>query len=219
MTSLELVSHPLCPYVQRAAIVLREKGAPFLRTDVDLGNRPDWFKALSPLGKVPLLKTEGEILFESAVICDYLDETIGPRLHPEDPLQRAKHRAWVEFASAVLNEIGGLYSAPNAAAFAAKENDIAQKFARLEQAIGDGPLFNGAAFSIVDAAFAPVFRYFDVFESFVALDVFKGLPKVSAWRQTLRDRESVRLAVGADYPERLRAFLKTRHSYMATLAA
>jgi glutathione S-transferase len=55
MPTYELVSHHLCPYVQRAAIVLTEKGVSFKRTLIDLDNKPDWFKAISPLGKVPLL--------------------------------------------------------------------------------------------------------------------------------------------------------------------
>ena len=52
---LLLVSHALCPYVQRAAIVLAEKGVAFERRDIDLSNKPAWFLALSPLGKTPVL--------------------------------------------------------------------------------------------------------------------------------------------------------------------
>src|SRR6185295_20138660 len=81
-TQLTLVSHRLCPYVQRAAIALAEKGVPFTRRDVDLANKPDWFKAISPLGKVPLLQVDNEVLFESAVIVEYLEETQAPALHP-----------------------------------------------------------------------------------------------------------------------------------------
>ena len=69
-TELTLISHHLCPYVQRAAISLMEKEVPFQRVYVDLDNKPDWFKALSPLGKVPVLKVnnnDGETaVFESA---------------------------------------------------------------------------------------------------------------------------------------------------------
>jgi len=52
---LVLISHPLCPYVQRAAIVLAEKGVPFERRDVDLADKPEWFLRISPLGKTPVL--------------------------------------------------------------------------------------------------------------------------------------------------------------------
>jgi glutathione S-transferase len=115
-TSLTLVSHTLCPYVQRAAIVLAEKGTPFERRWVDLANKPDWFKAISPLGKTPVLVVQDTPIFESAVICEYLDETIGARLHPDDALQRARHRGWIEFGSALLSAIGGFYNASDEAA-------------------------------------------------------------------------------------------------------
>ena len=67
--ALKLISHKLCPYVQRAVIALTEKGVPFERIDIDLANKPDWFLKISPLGKVPVLLVEtadGEAaLFES----------------------------------------------------------------------------------------------------------------------------------------------------------
>ena len=96
MATLELVSHALCPYVQRAAISLAEKGLPFTRTDIDLANRPEWFRRLSPLGKVPLLRVGDAVLFESAAILEYLEDTQAPALHPADALQRARHRAWAQ---------------------------------------------------------------------------------------------------------------------------
>jgi glutathione S-transferase len=77
-TRLELVSHKLCPYVQRVAIALAEKGASYERIHIDLADKPDWFIAISPLARVPLLKVDGAVLFESAAICDYLDDTARP---------------------------------------------------------------------------------------------------------------------------------------------
>ena len=105
-SALALISHHLCPYVQRAAITLAEKGMPFERITIDLAAKPDWFKAVSPLGKVPVLRVrdaDGEevSIFESAVILEYLEETSPPALHPADPLQRARHRGWIEFGSQV----------------------------------------------------------------------------------------------------------------------
>src|SRR3982751_20174 len=79
MQELTLISHTLCPYVQRAVIALTEKGIPFERIDIDLANKPDWFLKISPLGKVPVLivrTTDGEaVLFESNVICEYIEDT------------------------------------------------------------------------------------------------------------------------------------------------
>lgn len=96
-----LVSFDLCPYVQRAAIVLAEKGIPFTRRDVDLADKPDWFSRISPLGKVPLLIVGDDVLCESSVIVEFFEETTPKPLHPADPLLRARHRAWMEFGSSI----------------------------------------------------------------------------------------------------------------------
>src|SRR5687768_16715354 len=106
-----LVSHALCPYVQRAAIVLAEKRVPFERVTIDLADKPAWFTAVSPMGKVPLLRVGDAVLFESAAICEYLEDTTAPALHPADPVERARHRAWMEFGSNVLNLIAAFYGA------------------------------------------------------------------------------------------------------------
>ncbi len=205
--SLTLVSHALCPYVQRAAIVLKEKGVGFERVDVNLAAKPDWFLRLSPLGKTPVLVADGEALFESAVICEYLDETRPPRLHPPEPLARARERAWVEFGSAVLNGIAVLYSAADDAALARAYAALRQRFEQLEAVLGDGPWFGGARFGLVDAVFGPVFRYFEVIPP---EGLFDGLARVGTWRTTLAGRPSVRDAVTPGYAGRLRAFLLAR---------
>jgi glutathione S-transferase len=202
-----LVSHALCPYVQRAVIALTEKGVDYERIDIDLRAKPDWFLALSPLGKTPLLRVGDTAIFESAVICEYLEDTVAPALHPADPLQRARHRAWIEFASATLNTIWSYYTARDTVAFAAAGLALEQRFAQLEQELADGPWFAGSAFSLVDAAFAPAFRYFDVFDAVGEGDLFGATPKVQAWRQALARRDSVRTAVTPEYPALLRKFV------------
>jgi glutathione S-transferase len=213
---LTLVSHFLCPYVQRAAIVLREKGVPFSLRWVDLDAKPDWFTAISPLGKTPVLVVDGEAIFESAVICEYLDETVVPRLHPADPLQRARHRGWMEFGSAVLNTIWAYYTAPDAKGLEAQGEALRKQFGRIEEVLDAGdPWFAGASFSLVDAVFAPVFRYFDTFEALGESGFFDHTPRVRAWRVALAERESVRQAVVPDYAGRLRAFLASRGSELS----
>jgi glutathione S-transferase len=212
---LTLVSFDLCPYVQRAAIVLAEKGVPFERIDVDLSNKPDWFKAISPLGKVPLLKVDSEVLFESAVIVEYLEEIHGPPLHPVDPLNKARHRGWMEFGSSILADIWTIETTSDRQAFDGKVRTLKDKFAHVEAELGPGPYFAGPRFCIVDAVFAPAFRYFEVFDSLVDLGVFSDAPKVRTWRHALSERPSVVGAVVPDYGERLRAFLN-RHAGVIT---
>ncbi|MFG3592877.1 glutathione S-transferase family protein [Bradyrhizobium sp. RDI18] len=222
---LTLISHKLCPYVQRAVIALNEKGVPFERVDIDLANKPDWFLKISPLGKVPVLVVTGAdgkevALFESNVICEYIEDTQGgAKLHPQDALQRAQHRAWMEFGSTILSELWGMETTGDPAVFESKRQAVAAKFARVEEALGSGPFFAGKNFSLVDAVFAPIFRYFDVFDQLTDLSVFADTPKVRAWRETLAKRPSVRTAVGPDYPQLLHAFLVRHNAHLLKLAA
>jgi len=215
MTDFVLVSHHLCPYVQRAAIVLAEKGAAFERRVIDLAAKPAWFLALSPTGKVPVLVAGGRPIFESAVILEYLEDTLAPALHPTDPLARADHRAWIEFGSALLADIAGFYNARDEAIFEAKRLEIARKLARVEERLLASPWFDGKAFSLVDAVYAPVFRYFDLFDSVSDFGFAVEKPKIARWRSALAQRESVKGAVSADYPESLRAFVAARESLLS----
>ena len=214
---LVLASHALCPYVQRAAIVLAEKGVAFERREVNLADKPAWFLAVSPLGKTPVLLVAGAPVFESAVICEYLDETQSPRLHPDDALERARHRGWIEFASALLNTIAGFYTAADDTALRKKCDELRERLRQLERELErrPGPYFAGAPFSLVDAAFGPVFRYFDVFERIADFGFFERTPRLLVWRRTLALRDSVRRAVAPDYPERLLAFLQARRSALS----
>ena len=216
--ALKLISHKLCPYVQRAVIALTEKGVPFERIDIDLANKPDWFLKISPLGKTPVLVVGDKAIFESAVILEYLEETQPNALHPADALDRAEHRGWIEFGSAVLNDIAGFYAAKDEATFNAKAAQLEQKFARLEQRVA-APWFDGEKFSLVDAVFGPVFRYFDVFDEIGDFGILASKPKLAQWRKNLAARPSVRGAVSADYPALLRDFIERRQSWLSQLQA
>lgn len=212
---LTLISHALCPYVQRAVIALAEKNVPFERVDIDLSNKPDWFKAISPLGKVPLLRVGDTSIFESAVIVEYLEETTPNPLHPATPLGRAEHRGWIEFASVILSDLWVYETTKDAAAFAAKEALLTTRFAQLEARLKAAPFFDGDKFSLVDAAFAPVFRYFDLIDRARQHGMLDGLPKIAAWRRALAQRPSVQTAVGADYQERLADFVRRQDGVLA----
>ena len=213
---LRLLSHKLCPYVQRAVIALTEKSAPFERIDVDLANKPDWFKRVSPFGKTPVLLVGDTAIFESAVILEYLEETQPSPLHPADPLARAEHRAWIEFASAILNDIWGLYTAADERAFDAKAAALRERFLRLAARL-KAPWFDGARFSLVDAVFGPVFRYFDAFDRIADFGILADLPKITVWRAALASRPSVQGAVSPEYPALLWEFYRTRGSHLSRL--
>lgn len=223
---LTLISHALCPYVQRAAITLAEKDVPFRRVDIDLAAKPDWFLALSPLGKVPVFQVTADeagdsmpaapvALFESQVIVEYLEETEGHPLHPGDPLARARHRAWIEMASATLARIARLYTAPDEVSLTTEMSALAGLFRRWEDALGVGPWFGGARFGMVEAAAAPVFRYLDAFEAIGIDDLLFDCSRVRDWRARLAARPSVQGAVAPDYAARLADFLRRRNSALS----
>ncbi|MDG1495116.1 MAG: glutathione S-transferase family protein [Porticoccaceae bacterium] len=219
--SLTLVSHSLCPYVQRAAISLIEKKVAFDRVYVDLSNKPAWFNALSPLGKVPVLQVENDgqktALFESIAILEYLEDSQASSLHPQEALQRAEHRSWIEYGSSILNDIGRFYYASDTEMFNQQVAVIRGKFQRVESRLGEGTYFEGINFSLVDAVFAPVFRYFDVFDQISDFAILHSFPKVLSWRRALSQRESVKAAVTKDYNALLLSFLKDKDSHLSRL--
>ena len=207
----KLVSFDVCPYVQRSVITLQEKGVPYEIEYIDLNNKPEWFMQLSPLGKVPILMVEDTIIFESATINEYLDETApGRKLQPADPLRRAHNRAWIEFTSTVLvtrNQMQHAKTEQETRRLAAIVNG---QLARLEEQIDNGPFFNGNDFSLVDAAAAPLFqRLAWLLELAPDLGVFNDLPKVTAWSAALLQRESVKRSTVADIRERYLSYLQS----------
>lgn len=212
---ITLISHALCPFVQRAVATLKEKNIPFTRRDVDLNNKPDWFLEISPLGKTPVLQVGPIVIFESAVILEYLEEVYTPHMHPADPLAKARHRSWMEFGTAILHDILAFYNATNPVDFDAATLALDQKFSRLEGELADGPYFAGRDFTLVDAVFGAVFRYFDVFDTIGDIGLWQDKPKVTAWRQALAERPSIRDAVAADYNEKLKAFIERKGTYLA----
>jgi glutathione S-transferase len=215
--TLTLVSHELCPYVQRIAIALAEKGVEYERLTIDLADKPDWFGEISPLGRTPVLLAGGSALFESAAILEYLEETQPERLHPADPIARARHRAWIGFASECLDDIAGFYAASTDEMLDRKVAALQGRFRLLENHLGPDLWFDGNRFSLVDVVFAPVFRYFDVLDRIGDFGFFDGVPRVSAWRSALAMRASVRGAVGSDYATRLMTFLYRRNSALSRL--
>src|SRR5665213_2603232 len=151
MAKYLLVSFKTCPWVQRAAIVLREKNIDFEFRHIEPDNRPDWFLAMSPHKKVPVLRIDDKVsLFESNAIAEYLDETIEPRLHPADPIARAVNRAWTDYLPTFAGTVTATAYAPTEAAYTEAAAKIPVPLERLEKALekqGAGPFFNGAEYS------------------------------------------------------------------------
>jgi glutathione S-transferase len=194
MAKYLLVSFKTCPWVQRAAIVLREKKIDFEFRHIEPDNRPDWFLAISPHKKVPVLRVDDSVsLFESNAIAEYLDETVSPRLHPSDPVERAVNRAWTDYVPAFAETVTGAAYADTDADYQKAVDKIPVPFERLERALtkqGNGPLFNGEQYSLVDAAYAPFLQRHFFLDRIKRIGQIDKFPRLSAWAETLMKRPS-----------------------------
>ena len=221
MTTYLLVSFKTCPWVQRAAIVLREKNIVFEFRHIDFDNRPDWFLAISPHKKVPVLRIDEKVsLFESNAIAEYLDETTEPRLHPDDPVLRAINRAWTDYVPTFANLVtAGAYADDEASYKAAAEN-IPMAFDRLELALAKqntGPFFNGAKYSLVDAAYAPFLQRYFFLDRLRPLGIIETFPRLHAWAEALIHRPSTHSFPEAEFEALYRLNLKRRKKWLSEL--
>nr|MBS0019227.1 glutathione S-transferase family protein [Gammaproteobacteria bacterium] len=215
---LELISFELCPYVQRAVITLLYKQASFTLTHIDLADPPKWFLDISPFGKVPVLRVDGEtIIFESAVISEYIDEVFPGRLHPADPLQRALNRSWIEFGSACLTETFRMINAKTADKFEDIHADLLEKLQQLEGILGPGPYFNGKQFSLADAAYAPLFARLELLGELVEVYAKTDLPKTARWSETLLAVPAVQRSQAPHFAELYHQMIRNRNGHLASL--
>jgi glutathione S-transferase len=201
-----LCSFTTCPWVQRAAIVLREKNVPYDITYIEPDNRPDWFLKISPHAKVPVLQIDGKTaLFESNAIAEYLDETAAPRLHPEDAILRARNRAWTDFISTFASAVSNAAYADSEEDFNTRVKKIPDVFAKLDAALADrgndGPYFNGPKMSLVDAAYAPFLQRYTYMDRLKPLGIIENYPRLKAWRDALMASPAVQTSTIANFEQ------------------
>lgn len=172
-------SHPLklyggwfCPFVQRAWIVLEEKNISYEYVEINPYKKEASFLAMNPRGLVPTLAvptgahgTEQKPLFESNIICEYLDEEFsdesryGIRLLPKDPYERARARIWIDHISSKI--IPAFYKLLQHTAdkpFTLDEGrqELQKHIHTLtDEMDAEGPFFYGEAISMVDISLAP----------------------------------------------------------------
>src|SRR6266404_3633455 len=215
MAKYMLVSFKTCPWVQRSAIILREKNTPFEFRHIEPDNRPDWFLAISPHKKVPALVVDDKLsLFESNAINEYLDETISPQLHPKDPIERAINRAWTDYVPSFASSVTGCAYAATEADYQKAIAKIPEAFERLEKALekqGSGPFFNGAEYSLVDAAYAPFLQRYVFLDRVKKLGHIEKFPRLKAWCEALLNRASTHSFPPAEFEALYREGLKRRN--------
>jgi glutathione S-transferase len=219
MAKYMLVSFKTCPWVQRSAIVLREKNIEFELRHIDPDNRPDWFLAISPHKKVPVLRIDDKVsLFESNAINEYLDETIAPRLHPADPVERAINRAWTDYVPSFAGTVTAVAYAETEADYDKAAEQIPVPFERLETALakqGAGPFFNGAQYSLVDAAYAPFLQRYFFLDRVKRLGHIDRFQRLAAWSDALLSRASTHSFPPAEFEAMYREGLRRRNRWVS----
>ncbi len=213
----ELVSFSLCPYVQRARAILIEKNIEHDIKFIDLDSPPEWFFDISPMEKVPVLLVDGKPLFESMVICEYLDEITEGSLHPMDPFKKAENRAWIEYGNSILSSTYDLFITSDEKNFKRLTATLDEKFDTLEDDCLKGtPFFNGDKFSIIDAVYAPVFRFHVALAKYHDFGFFDDRPRLSLWRDTLLSYKAVIKSVPDNYADELDAYLRKQDSVFSS---
>jgi glutathione S-transferase len=195
---LELVSHTLCPYVHRAAAMMHEKGVSFERRHIDLRAKPDWFLAISPRGKVPVLLVDGQPLFESQAIIEFIDETHPPSLLGTDPFERARQRAWVEMANDLSNAQYRLFTAPSPEEQKAATEALAAITGRYEEALAGG-VIAAEGFGVAHLALASSALRFAAVDKELGVRVLPAAPRFEALMRRLAERPSIAKTVPDDY--------------------
>jgi glutathione S-transferase len=197
---LELISFKLCPFVQRSVITLNYKALPYDIRYIDLDNPPDWFREISPFGKVPVLRVDEDmVLFESAIINEFIDDVTEGSLKPGDPLILARNRGWIEFGSNANLDLAALFNAATREDYETARDTALKNLAKVENNYGEGPWFNGEDFSLVDCAYAPLFMRYQLLNEHHKIFEQDAFPKLSAWADRLLDLEAVKTSVVPEF--------------------
>lgn len=212
---LEIISAVLCPFVQRSIITLRYKNADFKITHIDLKNKPQWFQEISPLGKVPILRVNDETtIFESAVINEFVDETIGQPLMPKEPLQRALERGWIQFGAELFGLHYMMTLEQNPEELENKINKLFSELQKIESRVSGGPYFHGSHFSLIDTSWAPLFMRLFLSPSLELDARWQNVPKVRHWGQELLKVSAVQQSVVPDFSHQFLEYCRENNSLL-----
>jgi glutathione S-transferase len=196
-----------------------EKKVDFDITYIDIKHPPDWFMEISPFGKVPVLRCGDIVLFESAVINEYIDDSHPPSLFPANAMEKAQHRACIEFGSYLNMDIHAIITEPDVNRFSDHCARTKKELARVEEKLSRGPFYSGDSFSLVDITYAPVFMRLQLLNEHFHLDLLEGLTKMQNWARTLACRETVKRSVVPEFPQLFLESIAASSGYINTLAS
>ncbi|SHI21476.1 glutathione S-transferase family protein [Ferrimonas marina] len=197
---LKVISFTICPFVQRVTALLEAKQIPYQVEYISLSDKPQWFLDLAPNGQVPLLLTEqGEVLFESDAIVEYLEEAY-PALQPQlSPVQKAQNRAWSYLGSKQYLVQCSAQSSKDSNTLRQRSEKLARAFAKVEQVLDQHRFFNSDTLSMVDIAWLPLLHRADLIRQHSGYDFLAGFPKVQAWQQAVLTTGLAERSVSAEF--------------------
>ncbi len=181
-------------------MVLHEKGAGFETREVDLENKSEEFLSVSPTGKVPVLVVDGDVLYESNVVNQYLDEVFEePKLLPEDPKERAYARIWMaqadsDFYPAVFVSSMGRERGFSEEQISEAKEKLKETLRKLDDGLKGREYLAGDSFSLADVAHAGNLARLRELEAAGDLSL-ADYPNVAAWMERIEARESYRASV------------------------
>ncbi len=214
---LELVSFALCPFAQRAVILLKRQALHYKITFINPMDPPEWFKKISPTGQVPLLRVDDEIVFESVAINEFINDISGGELLPENPLKKAQNRAWIQFSSAMMQDLFHIATGDKTQ-FTQSKDALFAALSKFETAKTTAPFFNGGDFSLVDATMAPLFMRLKWINEFTdnALSLAK-LPQISQWSDALLSLNCVQKSAIDGLSDVYCSMIEARSGHLASL--
>ncbi|KAF2175577.1 glutathione transferase omega-1 [Zopfia rhizophila CBS 207.26] len=157
---LKLYSGWFCPFVQRVWIALEEKRIQYQYIEVNPYHKPKSLLDLNPRGLVPTLKYDNKPLYESTVVCEFLEEAYprhNPHLLPEDPYDRARTRIWTDFVtSRIIPSFHRFLQHQGEEGLVEKRNEFLGHLKEFTKEMDpEGPYFLGKEFSLIDVIIAP----------------------------------------------------------------
>ena len=196
MTAIELITSHVCPFAQRTHMVLIEKGLDFTVREVDLANKPAWFEEISPTSKVPVVKIAGEIVWESAIANEFIEEKFPEvPLLPDDPWLRAQARIWIDYCNTRwIDDFYTLLGAKEAERRTELSERVRQDLRDMEtrgmEALSSGPFWLGSSVSLVDLAFWPFFERLPLLSHYREVTIPEDCRRLLRWCDEMAARPS-----------------------------
>ncbi|XP_055976619.1 glutathione S-transferase omega-1 [Sorex fumeus] len=202
---IRVYSMRFCPFAKRTLLVLKAKGIEHEVININLKNKPEWFFEKNPFGLVPVLETsQGQLICESAITCEYLDEAYpGKKLFPDDPYEKARQKMVFELFSKVPPLIGSIVRSKTKEDRIGPKEELQKEFGKLEEVLTNKKttFFGGSSISMIDYLMWPWFERLEVLELNECLD---HSPKLKLWVAAMRE-DPVVSALLID-PQTLRGF-------------